>query len=1354
MHDDPPRRQLGRYEIADQLGQGGMAVVYRVLDPATGRFVAAKQLFVHAQAAVSAELSARFEREFHTLTELSHPRIIEVYDYALDPAGPFYTMELLDGGDLMELSPLPWQKTCALLHDVCSSLALLHSRRLVHCDVSPRNVRCTKDGRAKLIDFGAMVPMGRGLPIVGTPSFTAPEVVARSELDGRTDLFSLGATLYYALTGRVAFAARDFSTLIDAWSVKPRPPSHFAPGVPEALDRLTLSLLSLQAGERPRNAFEVMERLAVIGGLERRDTIEVSDAYLSAPVLVGRQPLMAAIQDAFVSALHGQGRSLIIRGSAGLGRSRVLESAVIAAKLRGLCVVRGSADAARGEDFAVAQTLCEQLLEALPELARDAAQAENVQEQLLASELGEQPRATRQDALSRWLLALSKRRTIALAVDDVQRIDEPSAALLAQCAAQSGDRGLVLLLTQVSESELHAGSALEILAGHSQAFELSPLSEDETVLLLTSVFGDVPHIGVLGHALQALAGGNPGLCLQLARHLVDNGTLRYAAGNCTLPSRLERDDLPTDADAALRARVAALGASARALLEAHALASHEAFTPDDYVRLSPATRVEQALSELVAREFLRSDGRVYWLAHRSWSKALTAHLSDAERHARHAALAALYGDSLKSAPHLFAADQPERAVDLVLTQLRAIGDSTEAISSLQVPAWDLARLLQRALASALALQRPPRDIFELQRWVASLAVASDDAYYWQTAPAWLERARHDSGLAIWERLSHVSDPGARLTQALQTAFERYNSTLEAERVCRPDEAIRSLVQYVAVSIAISFRSYDTKLVASLAGLLEPFAPLSPAVAAIYQNAVASRELRCNAQPERALVRWMSVYESLGKLTAAELPIVDVVRRAIASGLSTTEAALGLATAERWTALVDADQMQAVQAMYLRKVMCLQQGDWAGAEEFRKRAEHLSLQSRVRPMFLSSILVELIAHARAADLTGVKQLADRIAVLAEHSVHWRAGKLLAAGLYKHLAGQLEEACADFEVCLQLSEPDDGDPTRVIPFWLPAVAGLIETLVELGQHREAHTLGTQVLARCREREIVFAALEVERSLALADAKLGDFASAVARVSHVIDAQKQFGVSGLLLGASYEVRARIAIWARDEEALTQFGALTAREYRRGVGSPLGARYERLMDEARTAFPHRVAALAQLDLSVAGVSRTDHVQPSRIVSQVLRQATTAEERAAFALSLLCEHSAASGGYLYLVTQRGFGLACSRAAADPTPETVRFARMIARRELEEVDAETIAADTQPLSGRHQLPREALPSLRPIALTYVDEGQLTCVGVALLTLGADSTGVQRVDPRLAAALAEQLVAEGDARGCTQADLVE
>src|SRR6185312_6015102 len=241
-----PGQSVGRYRVVAELGRGGMAAVYRALDAVSGREVALKQLSQKGDIQRVRESALLFEREYRVLTEISHPRVIEVYDYGIEPSGPYYTMELLDGGDLRERSPLDWREACELIYDVCSSLALLHSRRLVHRDVSPRNVRCTRDGHAKLIDFGAMVPMGAAASVVGTPAFVAPEVVHGAGLDARTDLFSLGATFYYALTGRLAYSARDFSQLRESWSHKPPPPSAAAAGIPSALDALVASLISLE----------------------------------------------------------------------------------------------------------------------------------------------------------------------------------------------------------------------------------------------------------------------------------------------------------------------------------------------------------------------------------------------------------------------------------------------------------------------------------------------------------------------------------------------------------------------------------------------------------------------------------------------------------------------------------------------------------------------------------------------------------------------------------------------------------------------------------------------------------------------------------------------------------------------------------------------------------------------------------------------------------------------------------------------------------------------------------------------------------------------------------------------------
>src|SRR5690348_8107222 len=172
---DPIGRTIGgRYKVESVLGRGGMGAVYRVRD-VDGPIVALKRGWSR-DPTKAAKRQALLQREYCTLSQLAHPRIIEVYDYGIDERGPYYTMELLDGADLESGGKLPWREVCAVLHDVASSLAILHSRRLLHRDVSARNVRRTADGRVKLIDFGALSSMDTTQDVAGTPPFVSPEV--------------------------------------------------------------------------------------------------------------------------------------------------------------------------------------------------------------------------------------------------------------------------------------------------------------------------------------------------------------------------------------------------------------------------------------------------------------------------------------------------------------------------------------------------------------------------------------------------------------------------------------------------------------------------------------------------------------------------------------------------------------------------------------------------------------------------------------------------------------------------------------------------------------------------------------------------------------------------------------------------------------------------------------------------------------------------------------------------------------------------------------------------------------------------------------------------------------------------
>jgi serine/threonine protein kinase len=258
-------RIAGRYRLERELARGGMGVVLSALDESTGSRVAIKRM--HAAMASQPRMQMLFELEYRTLATIEHPRVIRVFDYGVDAGSPYYSMELLDGQDLRDMSPLPYRDACRYLCDVASSLALLHTRRLLHRDLSPRNVRCTSDGHCKLLDFGTMCQFGVPATTAGTPPFVPPEALRGSSLDHLADIFSLGALAYYLLTRRYAYRARDLQSLPEVWRKQPERPSAIVEDIPKDLDDLVLSMLSLDPLARPSSAAEVMERLiGYLGG--------------------------------------------------------------------------------------------------------------------------------------------------------------------------------------------------------------------------------------------------------------------------------------------------------------------------------------------------------------------------------------------------------------------------------------------------------------------------------------------------------------------------------------------------------------------------------------------------------------------------------------------------------------------------------------------------------------------------------------------------------------------------------------------------------------------------------------------------------------------------------------------------------------------------------------------------------------------------------------------------------------------------------------------------------------------------------------------------------------------------------
>ena len=293
-------QKLGQYTLLEKLGEGGMGQVFRAQHAMLRRPTAVKLL--HPDRAGGPEDLARFEREVQLTAQLSHPNVVTVFDYGRTPDGVFYyAMELLDGHDLediVELSgPLPAARVVHILVQVASALAEAHAVGLIHRDIKPANIILCARGRtcdvAKVVDFGLVKQLGpaadesagsdvdgsaarasgpdvsRVGSIVGTPMYLAPEALTdQGSLDGRADLYALGAVAYFLLTGTVVFGGKSVMDACRHHVVTvPEPPStrlraRYPEGaIPEDLERIVLQCLRKAPADRPQSAKDLLEAL-------------------------------------------------------------------------------------------------------------------------------------------------------------------------------------------------------------------------------------------------------------------------------------------------------------------------------------------------------------------------------------------------------------------------------------------------------------------------------------------------------------------------------------------------------------------------------------------------------------------------------------------------------------------------------------------------------------------------------------------------------------------------------------------------------------------------------------------------------------------------------------------------------------------------------------------------------------------------------------------------------------------------------------------------------------------------------------------------------------------------------------
>lgn len=280
------RSRIGKYDILDVLGRGGMGVVYRGIDKHIGREVAIKTLTQGFEG--DPGMLARFYDEARKTGRLKHPNIVTVYELGDDNGIPYIVMERVEGNPLDRLiqsnAPLSMADRVRIVQEVCSALGYAHSNNVIHRDVKPANIFVQPDGSAKLLDFGIArlekrgqdVGLTRKGDIIGTIPYMAPERIRNEDVDGRSDIFAAGVVLYQLVTGRLPFTGEDYA-LTQKILKDPYPPlNSVRQGYPASLETVIDRSLAKSRDDRYATAEEMAADLsAAVTELQQEQVVEL-----------------------------------------------------------------------------------------------------------------------------------------------------------------------------------------------------------------------------------------------------------------------------------------------------------------------------------------------------------------------------------------------------------------------------------------------------------------------------------------------------------------------------------------------------------------------------------------------------------------------------------------------------------------------------------------------------------------------------------------------------------------------------------------------------------------------------------------------------------------------------------------------------------------------------------------------------------------------------------------------------------------------------------------------------------------------------------------------------------------------
>ena len=637
-----------RFQVLARIGAGGMGVVYDVFDRERKARMALKTLRT-----LGGEQLMRFKNEFRALSDLHHANLVSLGELFEDAGLWFFTMELVDGHDLLSYvrpggvrDDARLRRTLTQLGD---GLSALHAAGKVHRDIKPSNVRVTRDGRVVLLDLGLVTDAARdGVArtssdqVVGTATYMAPEQAQSLPVGPAADWYAVGVVLYEALTGAVPFGGSPLEVLMRKQAEQPQPPRQLQPDAPADLETLCLTLLTIDPERRAGG-----RALAI--ALADATTLPAAAAAPPAVVLppfVGRAEELARLDEAFAATRDGRSVALLVEGESGVGKSALVRRFADEASGRGAVVLAGRCYERESVPYKALDGVIDALTHYMVRIDRaEAAALLPAQTALLATAFpvllrveavarAPRPSVELRDPLElrarvfaavRELLArLADRRPLVVVIDDLQWADADSLALLTEIMRPPD--APALLLVAIVRAEASAALARE-LGDDVRTLPVAGLLPADARRLVSLLAAEAP-LPVSVEAIAAEAAGHPLFIDELVRHAV----MRKAQPRLRL-------------DEALWARLSRLPAAERLIVALTAIAGAPLWleTAARAADEEDLQRFGDRVAALRAQRLVRTSGAkrhdTVEPYHDRVRQALVAHAGDDERRELHDRLA-------------------------------------------------------------------------------------------------------------------------------------------------------------------------------------------------------------------------------------------------------------------------------------------------------------------------------------------------------------------------------------------------------------------------------------------------------------------------------------------------------------------------------------------------------------------------------------------------------------------------------------------------------------------------------------------------------------------------------------------